>query len=96
MGRQFATREEIVQLFKELDLKSQRLARIIFHKHGSRLAARFIVKAHKMQCEQIVTTRKRNGFFEWMRGIYRKTRSFFVSGDPEGDSRITMMRMVII
>ena len=92
MGRQFTnlSRAEVIRMFKELDPKSQHLARLITIKYGNRLAARFILKTYNTRSPVTVIAPKRSGFLEFARGIYRKVRSFLVSDDPEGDSRIFM------
>ncbi len=92
-NRQLPTRSELREMFVELNPKTQQIVHVIAKKYGSRLAARFIMKAYTKQCMQIPVPTKRLGLKEWVKGLCQKIRSVIIGGDTEGDSMMLIGRV---
>ena len=89
-------KKDIDQMFVELNSKSQSIARIIDYKYGSRIATRFIVRAHKLQQQEIIVKKSPSGFWSFFHGLWHRAVSLFASNDSEGDSRSLKIKKAMI
>ena len=96
MRTQRYQKKAIDQMFVELDPRSQSIARLIDYKYGSRIAARFIVRTHKLQQQEIIVKKSPSGFWSFFHGLWHRAVSLFASNDSEGDSRSLKIKKVMI